>query len=437
MLILTKGTGDAVPMCFFDDNVAKKCKLSHGKQSWARCCRTDDHIWINTDTLANGLGLKGTVKHYWQEGQENDIEVPDNWFSTYKLNNVLPIADNTSLAAFGIFMQPNIADVDVLFNNIAIRRFLNEGAYYFAVLHLYKDKSTDGRSSRDKAIECLNKVGNRIPAPLIHNKFDPARFYRCVALAELVFRRQPHTGYNARNLNEQWDKDGIPEIGSRSHRFVNFLAHVAEVLGNLQKAKFTMFEMLCHVGNVMEFCNDEGFILTLWYFRYHVLHMKQDGTWKPGNKRTLIPNVSRVTGPGMIPFAATLAPNLFDMPGSDKRPAKRMRTDIDTDGTSLANSTTSTHRRHAVVVTDFLQESSSSWKFLEKVLDFFDLDASIIEFHILQFFQCEIRRLLCKPQLREQAYPEDLNYFIDRYRCCSKAVHPHLLEFLQSYYKKR
>ena len=108
----------------------------------------------------------------------------------------------------------------------------------------------------------------------------------------------------------------------------------------------------------------------MWYFRYHVLHMKQDGTWKPGNKRTLIPNVSRVTGPGMIPFAATLAPNLFDMPGSDKRPAKRMRTDIDTDGTSLGNSTTSTHRRHAVVVTDFLQESSSSWKFLEKFWTF-------------------------------------------------------------------
>ncbi len=201
------------------------------------------------------------------------------------------------------------------------------------------------------------------------------------------------------------------------------MAHVAKVLARLHEEKLTSFEMSCHVNNVMEFSSDEGFVqyqvelLNLWCMRYRAVQTSLGKHRQPACENVTIPNVSKVAGPGMVPFAATLAPNLFDMPGTDRRPAKRMRlAEDDEDASSLASSATKVHKRHAVVVTEFLEKSACDWIFLERVLDMFDLAPAIIDYHVLQFFQCELRRLLCNPQLRGQEYPDDLAQYIGKFK---------------------
>ena len=261
-----------------------------------------------------------------------------------------------------------ICETDALFNIIAMRRFLNEGPYLYAVLHLYHSSHVDGRTSVNTACGMLNKPGKKLPKPLLYTTFNSQRFYRCLVLAESIFDRQPRTGYNVGNIGDRWDdRSKLPNAGTRPHRFCNFLSHVAGTLNGLQDRNFSLFEKVAHLKNILEFTADEGFVqyqielMVMWCMRYKILRdpIQEDEKYMPRNRNLFVPTVREVAGPGMIPFAATLAPNLFDMPGSDMPPVKRMRTDDDEAG-SLGSRARKHHKRHAIMVTDFLMESTPS-----------------------------------------------------------------------------
>ena len=136
--------------------------------------------------------------------------------------------------------------------------------------------------------------------------------------------------------------------------------------------------MVAHINRIMEMSSHEGFVqyqvdITLgWAMRQKLQNpgKKRKPTWVP-NHGLLIPPHTRIAGPGSVPFCASMAPNLFDLPGDDNRPVKRMRMNDECKGPSLESNATKTHKSHARMVTNYLCESSKHWKFLGFVCEIF------------------------------------------------------------------